>query len=131
MKIIIAGSRDFDDYALLRKTMDSLRPKNVNVFKTFDDVTVISGGASGADTLGERWARARELNVIRIPAKWHKYGKAAGPIRNEQMVKMADMLVAFWDTNSPGTFNIIETAKKYGVETRIIFFERKNNGEGD
>lgn len=95
-RVIIAGGRDFNDYPLLEKTMDELL---VNIR---DEIIIVSGTAKGADTLGERYAAQRGYSVRSFPADWKKYGKRAGFLRNEEMAKNADALVAFWNGKSRG-----------------------------
>lgn len=114
--VIIAGSRTFCDYPLLKATMDHLL-QNIQ-----DEVMIISGTAAGADTLGERYAEERCYAVKRYPADWRKHGKAAGYIRNEEMSKNADALVAFWDGQSPGTKHMIEIASRNQLNVRVIRF---------
>lgn len=118
MRIIVAGSRTFDDYALLEKTMDRLTRK----LKT---VIVLNGGAEGADRLGEKWAFSRWHTVMNYFADWEKYGKAAGAIRNQEMVANADALCAFWDGKSPGTKDVIAKARKAKLKVRVILFKSK------
>lgn len=112
-RVIIAGGRLFDDYAYLKKSMDYLL-RNIN-----DDIIVVCGKARGADTLGEKYANERGYDVHYFPADWDRYGKAAGYIRNEEMAKNADALVAFWDGKSHGTKNMIALAKQYGLKVRV------------
>lgn len=61
-----------------------------------DDITVVSGKARGADTLGEQYAKEHGYSIQYFPADWERYGKAAGYLRNTEMAKNADALVAFW-----------------------------------
>ncbi len=112
-RVIIAGGRDFNDYPLLEHTMDRLL-QNIT-----DPVTVVCGKARGADTLGERYAKERGFQVDYYPADWDRYGKRAGPLRNEQMAQNADALVAFWDGQSRGTKSMIDLAHLYGLKIRI------------
>ena len=112
-RVIIAGSRGFNDYSLLSKTMDSL------LINVSSPITVVCGMARGADSLGERYAMEKGFQVDRFPAEWDRYGKSAGVIRNEKMAKNADALVAFWDGRSHGTKNMIDFASAYGLEVRI------------
>ena len=114
LRVIIAGGRDFDDYELLKSKMDKLL-QNQN-----DGVTVVCGEARGADTLGKRYAEERGFSVVSFPADWDRYGKRAGPVRNEEMAKNADALVAFWDGQSHGTKHMIDTARRYGLLVRAI-----------
>lgn len=96
-RVIIAGGRDFRDYDLLAKTMNHLL-SNVR-----DEITVVCGKARGADTLGEQYAKEHGYSVQYFPADWNKYGKSAGYLRNTEMAKNADALVAFWNGASLGT----------------------------
>jgi hypothetical protein len=85
---------------------------------------VLSGTARGADTLGENWARRRDVPVERHPADWETHGKRAGFIRNALMVKKADMLVAFWDGKSKGTEHVIGIAKKAGLQVTVVEYTK-------
>ena len=114
-RVIVAGSRSFNDYAVLRMACDKLLVKK----KLTHHIVVVSGTARGTDTLGEQYARERGYVVKRFPADWQQYGKAAGPIRNRQMTDNADALIAFWDGHSTGTQNMIMEAKKKGMVVRI------------
>ena len=121
MRIIIAGGRDFNNYAELAKTMDYLL-SNIT-----DDITIVCGKARGADTLGEQYVKEKGYAILYFPADWNKYGRSAGFIRNEQMAKNADALAAFWDGQSVGTRHMIETAKKNNLLVRIHRYKAKQN----
>jgi len=112
-RVIIAGGRDFSDYALLKATMDKL------LANITDEITVVCGQAMGADTLGEQYAKENGYAVAYYPADWKQYGKRAGYLRNEQMAQNADALAAFWNGESRGTKHMIELASKYGLKVRI------------
>lgn len=112
-RVIIAGGRDFDDYDLMAAKMDQ-------VLEKFPDMIVISGGAVGADTLGEVWAGTRAVALMRFLPDWERYGKSAGYKRNEQMAREADLLVAFWDGESRGTKHMIEIARRRGLKVWVI-----------
>lgn len=112
-RVIIAGGRDFNDYLLLRETMDNLL-QNIT-----EEIVVVCGQARGADTLGEQYAKERGYRVDYYPANWKRYGKRAGYLRNEQMAQNADALVAFWDGKSRGTKLMIGLAKQYGLKVRV------------
>lgn len=109
-KIIIAGSRNFNDYELALKTLNTLL--------SLENFQIVSGHAPGADQLGERFAADNNLNLVIFPANWNKYGRSAGPIRNAQMAKYAEggTLVLFWDGKSAGSKNMLENAKKYNLK---------------
>lgn len=115
MRVIIAGSRSFNDYPLLVNTCDV-------ILNSVNGIEIVSGTASGADKLGEKHALERGHQIKRFPANWTKYGKSAGYIRNEEMAKYADMLIAFWDGKSRGTMHMINLAKKYNLEIKIVKF---------
>lgn len=87
--------------------------------KTGEEIVIISGHASGADTLGERYAQEKGFKIETYPADWDKYGKAAGPKRNEQMANIANALIAFWDRKSKGTKSMINLAKKKGLQVFV------------
>lgn len=72
--------------------------------------TVVSGGASGVDTLAEMWAKRHKLEFIAFPARWDKFGKRAGILRNKDMVEFCDKLISFWDGKSHGTKHAIDYA---------------------
>lgn len=119
MKVIIAGSRDIKDVQLLKMAIEK---------SGFDITEVVSGGAAGVDFLGEQWAREHGILLTRFPADWSAYGKAAGPIRNEEMARYVGKegaLLALWDGRSKGTSNMIDMAEKHGLKFIIIIDEGK------
>ncbi len=109
MKVAIVGSRYFGDLEKVRALVREL-PKGS---------TVVSGGASGVDQAAEEEARKHGLNVIVHRALWHKYGKSAGPIRNQKIVEDADELHAFWNSTSRGTKSAIVLARAKGIHVVI------------
>ena len=113
MKVIIAGSRNFDDYELLCQKADKILSKQ-------SEVEIVSGAAKGADKLGERYAEERGYPVKRFPADWGNHGKCAGYIRNAEMAMYADALIAFWNQNSSGTKHMIDLGELYELKVRVI-----------
>ena len=116
MKLLVCGSRDYADYETLALTLDA--------FDHYDPVTlVIEGCATGADSLGERWATERSIPIDHHPADWDRYGKSAGPIRNREMADEApDLVVAFYSDRanpSRGTANMVATARQRGIDVVI------------
>jgi len=81
---------------------------------------IISGCARGADTLGIEWAEAKGVEVARFPADWKTHGRAAGPIRNQQMLEEGkpDLVVAF--PGARGTADMIRRARAAGVELILL-----------
>lgn len=117
MKIAIIGSRTFKDYNVLCGTLDWLNSTNEN-----SDNTIVSGGAIGADSLGEKWAKTNGWKTEIYKADWEKYGKSAGFRRNEDIIKNSELVVAFWDGLSKGTQHSLGLAKKYKIDTFIVYF---------
>ena len=115
-RVIIAGGREFQDYALLKEKCEYYLQNKLQS----DNVIIVSGHASGADSLGERFAQEHGLQIELHPADWAKHGRAAGPIRNEEMASVADALIAFWDGQSRGTKNMIDQAREKGLKIAII-----------
>lgn len=110
MRVIIAGSRNLKINWGNLLTLDKL----VEVYK-IPVSEVVSGTASGADSLGELWASLHELPIKRFPADWETHSRAAGPIRNREMAMYADILILLWDGKSRGSASMLNQATKYGL----------------
>jgi hypothetical protein len=136
IKVIVAGGRNFDDYALLKKSLDEyLKP----LVGDGVSIEIVSGAASGADSLGEKYAKERGYGVKRFPALWNdidrpgavirtngwggKYDVNAGFARNEQMAEYADVLVLFWNGSSKGSKHMLDTMKKQFKPVQIITYK--------
>jgi len=115
LKVIIAGSRDFNDYQLLENLVNMYLQR----YST-DQIEIVSGGARGADRLGERYAQSREIALKVMPADWDTYGKSAGYRRNEEMAQYATHCIVFWDGESRGTQHMINLANQYNLALRIV-----------
>jgi len=125
MKVAVIGSRNFNDYDLL--TM---------VLKGFKVKTIVSGGASGADSLAERFAKEHNIPIKIFKADWQdfsepcvikvnnfgKYNALAGHKRNEKVVSDVDVVIAFWDGKSSGTKDAIKKAESKGITVTIVRF---------
>lgn len=113
MRLLVSGDRRWDDRRLLFDTLDGL-----------EGVTeLVEGCARGADRLAEEWAASRGVWVRHCPAQWDKFGRAAGPLRNREMLAMGpDQVVAFHDDlgRSKGTADMVAAARKAGVPVRIV-----------
>ena len=119
-RVIIAGTRSFNDYELLRDSCNNLLSEKQRTHT----VVVISGTARGADQMGERYARERGFQLRQFPADWLNDEKKAGPIRNAKMADNADALIAFWDGESKGTKNMIDNARRKGLAVRVIQYQK-------
>lgn len=118
MKISIIGSRSFNDYDLVEKT----------ITKTLDISlidTVVSGGAKGADFLGEIFAKNHNLQTMIFLPDWEKHGKKAGFLRNSDIIKNSDHVFAFWDGESKGTYDSITKAKKANKPITIVQYAKE------
>lgn len=111
MRVLVCGSRHFNDKELME-----------DVLKQWDISCVVEGEARGADTLAREYAERHGLDVLPFPALWDKHGRAAGPIRNRQMLVEGkpELVIAFRGPNSRGTQNMIDQAKKAGIEVVVV-----------
>jgi predicted Rossmann fold nucleotide-binding protein DprA/Smf involved in DNA uptake len=113
MKLAIVGSRHFDDYDLMKEFI-------ISKFDITQIDTIVSGGAKGADTLAEKFAKENNLLLIVKKAEWNKYGRAAGPKRNELIISEADWVAAFPSKNSKGTLNSMKLARQEGKRLEVL-----------
>lgn len=121
IRVIVAGGRKFDDRDYLFETLSGLAR---GVWKG-RPICVVSGGARGADSLGEAWVSKAAgygftASTKVYPADWEAHGRAAGPIRNKEMAANADACVCFWDGKSPGTKSMISEALKARLELHVF-----------
>jgi hypothetical protein len=117
LKVIIAGSRDFDSYELVK---DKFLEFSEYIDSEFE---IISGGARGADRLGEKLAKELGMSVQQFIPDWNgPKGKSAGHIRNAEMANVGDILLAFWDGESRGTEGMIDLANKKGLAVSVYTY---------
>lgn len=110
MKVVVAGSRSVTEYRIVEQAIKD---------SGFEITTLISGGARGVDKLGERYALERGIPIVRYIPDW-SVGRHAGMVRNADMAKAADALVAIWDGKSRGTANMIENAHKHKLKVFVL-----------
>lgn len=110
MRVLVCGGRHYEDMGAVWSQLDALLWSNI------DHMTVIQGGASGADALARSWCESNEVPFMTYRAHWHTHGKAAGPIRNQQMLDEGkpDLVLAFPGHN--GTADMVRRAREAGVE---------------
>lgn len=108
MKIVIYGSRTLpsDHDHLIFMHLDDAVVAMCRALSFTGKPIVVSGCAGGADKLGERFAAANHLEVVKYPANWELYGKRAGFVRNAQMAREADAGIELWDGRSKGTYHM-------------------------
>jgi len=131
--LIIAGTRTFNDYELLElETARFMRENNLKL-----PISIVSGKANGADSLGETFAKKFGFPIIDMPAEWDKnnglspiyikynkfgkpYNSRAGHDRNENMAKISQYCIIFHDGKSKGSLNMKENCEKYDLTYKII-----------
>lgn len=125
MRLIVAGGRDFTDYHKALEVVNTY-VRDRFPLKSFE---IVSGGARGADSLGERISR----EVFKKPAKmfpvtkedWEWYGGSAGNRRNGMMAEYATDLVAFWDGESTGTGDMIQQAREHRLGVKVVRYKKR------
>jgi hypothetical protein len=110
MRVAVVGSRCFDDYGLVKAELDSM----TNIEE------IVTGGAIGADALGEEYAIKNNIKTTVFLPDYKTYGRCAPIKRNLEIILNCDCVVAFWDGNSRGTLNSITTATKNNKPVKII-----------
>ena len=122
-RVIIAGSRDFDDFDLLTKACDKLLLKYES---KFGQIEIVSGCAKGADQLGERYAELRNYRIKHFQPDWGRLGPKAGYVRNEEMANYANACIVFWNGLSKGAKHMKDIAKKKNLALAVINVQPKS-----
>lgn len=113
MKVAVIGSRDFNDYEMLKSKL----LEHVNEIKC-----IISGGAKGADSFAEKFALEYNLPTKIYLPEWKLYGRSAGIIRNKEIVKESDQCFIFWDGESKGTKSVIDFCQNQNKPFQVFMF---------
>lgn len=116
MKIIIAGSRDYEDW----KTAFEYIQKAPFISEITE---LVCGMAAGVDTIGMYFAFDYNIPIKRFPANWHKLGAAAGPIRNKEMAEYADAAIIIMNNYSPGSMNMLKNMKELNKPYFLVILE--------
>jgi len=124
-KVAVVGSRGFDNFDSLVYECDMFLAAH-----RLDRIIIISGGAHGADTLAERYARLRGFALEVYRAKWGELGKVAGFVRNVEMAKLATHGIAFWDGSSKGTKQMIYQLRRLHKPTKVVVYTGPAKGFG-
>ena len=111
MRVLVCGGRNYENYSLVERRLSSLLPKLK---------MIIHGAATGADSPAQRFAEENEIPVIQFPARWDLYGRAAGPIRNQEMLEIGcpDLVMAF--PGGRGTAGMVRLARMANVKVEEI-----------
>ena len=133
-RVIVAGGRDFSDFKLLCKLVDKLLADKI---EQGYHIVIVSGGAKGADSLGEDYTDLRGFEKDVMKANWKdittppvsigenqygKYNKLAGMVRNHSMGDCSDALVSFWDGLSTGTMDMITYMRGLKKPVRVQYY---------
>ena len=114
MKILVCGGRDYNNITKITETLEFLS-------KALTPITeIIEGGASGVDMHAGNWAEQKQIKHTVFTADWEKHGKAAGPIRNKQMLDVGQptMVVAF--PGGKGTANMVKLAQEAEIGVYLV-----------
>lgn len=116
LRVLVCGDRFWEDKDMILNALSRLGPSNIEV--------VIEGECRGADLMGKESAEELGIPVLKFPAKWDRYKKAAGPIRNQQMLDEGNpnLVLAFHDNihSSSGTSDMMKRARRSGIEVRLL-----------
>lgn len=111
-RILVCGGREYANKARVREVLLDFDPL---------ETILITGGASGADSLACEHAKSRSWpHVVTFLAEWEQYGKRAGPLRNQRMLDLGvpELVIAF--PGGAGTADMVARAKKAGIPVREI-----------
>lgn len=117
--VLVSGKRDFFEYEKFKTAMD------IFLRDIDDEITIVEGGAKGTDALAEIYALENEYDLKVFAADWKKNGRAAGPIRNSEMVSFVagqekSEGFFFWDYESKGTRDCLRKAEKHGIKCTVV-----------
>jgi len=124
VKLLICGSRDFNDFDFMSRRLDEYLSS-----ADLSKIEIVSGGAMGTDTLAERYARENNIQFTKFPAEWDRYGRSAGFIRNDEMAKYCsgpkNTCVAFWDGSSSGTKGMMKSALRQRMSIVKVLYKKE------
>jgi len=122
-KVLVCGGRDYSNIEKVKDILDMIHDICQNNFLESSEMIIIHGGAKGADSLAGKWAKQNNIQSEVYIADWGTYGKRAGPIRNELMLKTGkpNIVVAF--LGGSGTKHMVSIAKRDNIEV----YEVKDN----
>ena len=114
-RVLIAGSRSFTDYNKAKEYIDFC----ISNIRKENKIIIVSGGARGADLLGERYAMENGFKIERYLPDWETYGRSAGVRRNKIMVEASDYVICFWNGASKGTKSTVDFSRKLNRPLKI------------
>lgn len=118
MRLIVCGGRDFFDRYYASRILNE-------VHRVYGIQAIAHGGANGADTLAKQWAASNRIPCYEYLANWRTYGKRAGPLRNQNMLRefQPDVVLAF--PGGRGTADMVRQAK----QAHVLVIEPKGRSE--
>lgn len=117
MKVAIIGSRDSQNFS------DEIFKKYIPPQCTL----IISGGARGIDSYAEQFAHKNGIPFKKIEPNYKTYGKIAPIVRNSEIVRMSDLVLAFWNFTSKGTSNVISECIRLNIPVKVINLSENSN----
>lgn len=112
MKVLVCGSRHYQNYHMI-----------LSIIKSLDIDLLIAGGCRGADTLAVWAARKCGIQYVEYPADWQRFGKSAGPIRNQDMldIEKPELVLVFHEdlAHSKGTKDMLSRVIKAGIPYKV------------
>jgi len=124
MRVLVCGDREWKDFVFMERILSRF---------WLHASVIIHGDARGADKMAANWAKSRGIRPEPYPADWDRYHRAAGPIRNRQMLKEGkpDVVVAFHDDieKSKGTRDMINVAAEAGIQ--VFLYTHRDTDYGD
>lgn len=111
--LVVSGSRTFSDRDLLSSHLSSALGKQPGL-------VLVCGNGRGCDHMVRQWAADHRVPLLVAPAHWASCGRAAGPVRNASMLSLAQGVLAFPQSGSKGTANVIRQAQRMGLPLRVV-----------
>ncbi len=116
MKLAVIGSR-----SLTIKSLSKYIPRGVT--------EIVSGGAKGVDEAAKEYASENKIKFVEFLPNYQKFGKGAPLLRNLEIIRYADEVLAFWDGQSRGTEFVIENAKRSGKKVVVVLLDESENAK--
>jgi hypothetical protein len=126
MTVLVCGGRKYSDYDRVCKELYTIIDNNgLQLEKSTPEgfeisLRIINGGANGADLLSTNFAISNFCEFRQYLADWKKYPKAAGPIRNQEMLDKEDVHLVLAFPGGRGTADMIRRARKKGIPVHEV-----------